>query len=70
MVDFMKMTDVSNINDVQLQIMLFIHNALERGWSVKKVNGCYIFNKKHENKKEYFSDTYIKKFIKDNITTP
>ena len=46
----MKMTDVSNINDVQLQIMLFIHNALERGWSVKKVNGCYIFNKKHENK--------------------
>ena len=40
MVDFMKMSDVSNINDIQLQIMLFIHNALERGWSVKKVNGC------------------------------
>lgn len=70
MVEFMKMNDVSNINDVQLQIMLFIHNALDCGWSVKKVNGCYIFNKKHENKREYLSDSYLKKFIKENITTP
>jgi hypothetical protein len=70
MVEFMKMSDISEVCDVQLQIMLFIHNALERGWSVKKVNGCYIFNKKHENKKEYFSDAYLKKFIKENITTP
>jgi len=64
------MPDVSNVNDLQLQIMIFLYNALEQGWNVKKTNGCYIFNKKHENKKEYFSDAYLKRFIKDNMTTP
>ena len=64
------MPDVSNVNDLQLQIMIFLYNALEQGWNVKKTNGCYIFNKKHENKKEYFSDAYLKRFIKDNMSTP
>ena len=45
------MPDVSNVSDVELQVMIFLYNALEQGWNVKKTNDCYIFNKKHENKK-------------------
>ena len=62
------MPDISNVNNIDLQIMVFLYNALNDGWEIKKTNGCYIFNKKHENKKEFFSDTYLKKFIKTNIT--
>ena len=62
------MPDISNVNNIDLQIMVFLYNALNDGWEIKKKNGCYVFNKKHENKKEFFSDTYLKKFIKTNIT--
>ena len=41
------MPDVSNVSDVELQVMIFLYNALEQGWNVKKTNDCYIFNKKH-----------------------
>ena len=63
------MPDVSNVSDVELQVMIFLYNALEQGWNVKKTNDCYIFNKKHEDKKEFFSDAYLKRFIKDNLAT-
>ena len=53
-------------NDV-LHKMLFIYNAIEDGWSVKKINNLYIFTKKHENKKELYLDNYLKKFIKENM---
>lgn len=54
-------------NDV-LHKILFIYNAIEDGWSVKKkANNMYIFTKKHENKKEIYLDNYLKKFIKDNL---
>lgn len=64
------MLDNSKVKSIDLQIMLFLYNALDKGWCIKKQNGCYIFNKKHENKKEYFSDTYLKKFVKENIELP
>lgn len=41
----------------------FIYNALENGWNIEKNNKCYIFRKKHENKREYYLDSYLKKFI-------
>lgn len=47
--------------------MVFITNAIENGWSVKKRNGYYIFSKKHENKKEYFTKNYLDKFIHSNL---
>ena len=47
--------------------MGFIHNALESGWSVKKNKESYIFTKKHEGKKEMFSDSYLSTFVKDNL---
>ena len=49
------------------QKMLFITNALEKGWSVKKTNDTYIFSKKHENKKEIFQSDYLEKFIDSNL---
>lgn len=49
------------------QIAKFIYNSIEKGWTVKKSNDVYIFTKKHENKKEIFSDKYLKTFIKENI---
>ena len=49
------------------QKMLFITNALEKGWSVKKTNDIYIFSKKHENKKEIFQSDYLEQFIDANF---
>jgi hypothetical protein len=50
----------------KFQRMLFINNALEKGWSVKKTNDTYIFSKKHENKKEVFQSDYLERFIESN----
>ena len=36
----------------EYQKMVFIMNALNDGWSVKKNQDTYIFKKKHENKVE------------------
>ena len=47
--------------------MNLIYNALEEGWSIKKVNTSYIFTKKHENKKEIIEDSYLLKFMKSNL---
>ena len=48
--------------------MLFIMNALEEGWSVKKSKDSYIFTKKHENRKEIFQETYLDKFIAEHTS--
>jgi hypothetical protein len=50
----------------KFQKMLFLTNALEKGWSIKKINNKYIFRKKHENKKEIFQEDYLEKFIERN----
>jgi hypothetical protein len=47
----------------KFQKMVFIMNALQDGWSVKKNKNSYIFYKKHENKKEVFDDEYLETFI-------
>lgn len=47
--------------------MVFITNAIENGWSVKKKNGYYIFSKKHENKKKYLKKNYLDEFIYSNL---
>jgi hypothetical protein len=55
-----------NVNSNKLNKMIFIFNALENGWTIKKKNKKYIFSKNHEGKKEIFSDDYLTSFIKDN----
>jgi len=52
----------------QFQKMMFLMNALEKGWSVKKQNDKYIFTKKHENKREIFEENYLEHFIISNST--
>lgn len=56
-----------NINNITIQKMLFIFNALNDGWIVEKSNESYIFRKKHEEREEYFLDSYLKEFIKSHI---
>ena len=59
-------TYLGNISRKQFQKLLFISNALENGWTVKKQEQQYIFTKKHENKKEVFQENYLEQFILEN----
>jgi hypothetical protein len=56
-----------NIEFIELQQMLFINNAIDAGWAVKKRDNKYIFSKKHENKKEVYLETYLQQFIEENL---
>jgi len=53
----------------QFQKLIFIMNALDQGWSVKKSNDSYIFTKKHENRREIFQENYLEDFIHHNATS-
>lgn len=64
--NIINVTDFSKVSRAFVTKMAFIHNALENGWSVKKNKESYIFTKKHEGKKEMFSDSYLSTFVKDN----
>ena len=56
-----------NIDCIKLQKMAFLFNALEKGWTVKKQKEVYIFTKNHEGEKEIFLDSYLRRFMKENI---
>jgi len=62
-----KNTESKNIDNIVWQKMNFIYNALESGWSIKKIKKSYIFSKNHEGKQEIFDEQYLAIFIKDNI---
>ena len=47
--------------------MLFIKNALNDGWKIKKKGDLYIFSKKHKNKKTIFNKSFINHFVNENI---
>jgi len=52
---------------LKYQKMMFIMNALDFGWTIKKSKDSYIFTKKHEGKKEVFHENYLESFIKTNL---
>jgi hypothetical protein len=54
------------IDKMKFQKMVFLYNALENGWSIKKRNNSYIFTKNHEGKREIFDESYLSIFMKDN----
>jgi hypothetical protein len=60
----------SNINYKDIQKMLFIFNALNDGWTVKKIDSDkFEFIKDDQKiKKEIILEECIKKYIKYNIT--
>lgn len=50
----------------QYHKIMFIQNALNGGWTIKKRQNSYIFTKKHENLREIFQESYLEKFIHSN----
>ena len=56
-----------SIDDIEYKKMCFVFNAINDGWSISKDNECYIFKKKHRNKREVFTDTYLQEFICKNL---
>ena len=59
--------NTQKIDNIEQHKMIFILNALENGWSIKKNKKKYFFQKKHNNEKEIFLDNYLNIFIKNNI---
>ena len=58
----------SKIDILNLHKMAFLYNALENGWTIKKTVDRYVFTQKHGGKKEIYLDTYLKTFLKENMT--
>ena len=54
------------IDKLKFQKMIFLYNALDNGWSIKKRKESYIFTKNHEGKKEIFDESYLSIFMKEN----
>ena len=49
-------------------ILYFLYNVLNNGWKIKKTrNEEYTFIKKHEGKKDFFSNKYLHTFMKENF---
>jgi hypothetical protein len=59
--------EITNIDLIKLQKMTLLYNALEKGWSIKKSGNCYVFKKKHNNEKEVYLESYLKRFMIDNL---
>ena len=55
------------IDKQKFQKMIFLYNALDGGWSIKKRGNSYIFTKNHEQKKEIFDEKYLSSFMKENF---
>ena len=56
-----------NLDTLLFQKMIFIYNALNDGWVVKKKNNLFVFTKNHEGKKEVLLDDYLKRFMEENF---
>ena len=54
------------IDKIKFQKMVFLYNALDNGWSIKKTQNSYIFTKNHEGKKEVLNESYLSIFMKEN----
>ena len=67
--DAFKDLDKNNIkvDVIKFQKMIFLYNAIDQGWSVKKRDDSYIFTKNHEGKKEVFDNSYLLKFMKSSL---
>jgi hypothetical protein len=57
----------AKLDYIKFQKMVFLYNALESGWSIKKRKDKYIFVKNHEGKKEVFDESFLSSFMKQNM---
>ena len=55
------------MDSIKLHKIIFLYNALEDGWTINKKGNLYIFNKKHEGKKEVLLDNYLRRFMVKNF---
>ena len=55
-----------HLDDNVFKKMLFLYNALENCWNIKKKGELYIFTKKHGGKKEIFDENYLTTFVEEN----
>jgi len=62
------MDQQQQITKSQYKKMVFIQNALDQGWTVKKSQDSYIFTKKHENRREIFQENYLETFLISNFS--
>jgi hypothetical protein len=63
-------TNEIRVDKKQFQKMLFIMNALDQGWKIRKKSKYedkFMFIKRHEGKKEIFLESYLERFIESNI---
>jgi len=60
-------SNIPNIEPKQLKIMIFLTNAIENGWTVKKKGNEYTFTKKHEGRKKVFEEHYLEHFLSTNF---
>lgn len=56
-------------NHTDIHLLTFLYNSLDDGWTIIKNKKGYTFIKKHEGKKEIFSDSYLKRFLEENFDT-
>ena len=56
------------MDKIKFQKMVFLFNALEKGWKIKKRKESYIFTKNHEGKKEILDSSFLDTFVKDNAS--
>ena len=63
---------MEHISSKEIQKMVFIYNAVNDGWSVKKIEKSkYEFTKElnnFKNKKEINFENYLKKFLLFNLS--
>ena len=60
---------MNNDRVVDLQKMVFIYNAVQNGWKVKKItDDKYVFKKsKDDVSREVYLDEYVSNFLKNNV---
>ena len=62
-----KQSKIHKICPKTFQIMAFLYNSLEDGWSIKKNGSTFIFSKKHEGKKEVMEESFLNTFVESNL---
>jgi hypothetical protein len=60
-------TNIIKIDKIKFHKMVFLFNAMNDGWCIKKKENSYYFYKNHEGKKEILSDSYLSTFMKENF---
>lgn len=57
----------AQVSERELQTMVFLYNAVNDGWTVKRRRGVYVFQKKHRNRQEVESSRYLDTFIDKHV---